>query len=93
MFVKTDSSKSCVARVYEKNKKRPKRSFLFVSSFNEVIQGNAIIIGKFNCRPERKLSFSALIPLINGELHVEIFCDLPLSFVVILAQITDASVY
>lgn len=77
-----------------KNKKRPVfRSFLFVSSFDEVIQRNAIIISKLDSSPKWKLSFSALIALINGKLHIEIFCDLLLSFVVILTQITDASIY
>lgn len=39
---------------------------LFVGSFNEIIEGDAVIVCKLYCRPERKLTFATLVALVNS---------------------------
>lgn len=60
---------------------------------NKIVKRDLVIICKLDRRPKRQLSFSALIALIYGYLHIEILGNFLLSFIVILAKVTNSSVY
>ena len=80
-------------RPYKQKEVDDSTSFLFDLSPDQVVERNVIVIGKLYCRPERKLALSALISLVNGELHIQQFGDLLLCFIAILTQITYSRIH
>ena len=61
-------------------------------SLGNIVERHVIIICQLDGYPKGDLSFSALIPLINRQLHIQYLGNLRLRFIVILAQISDSSV-
>ena len=65
-----------------------------INSFapNKIVKRNLVIICKLYRSPQGKLALSALVALINRDLHIEILGDILLSLIVILAKIANSSI-
>ena len=60
---------------------------------NQVVKCNIVIIGKPYCRPQRKLSLSAFVSLVNGKLHIKQLGYLFLCFIAIFSQIAYSRIH
>ena len=64
-----------------------RQPLFFAFAPDQIVEGHAVVIGKPDGSPQRNLALTALVPLVYGQLHMQVFGYVRLAAVGVLAQI------